>query len=260
MADVTVEPGNSLEVEYAVENFGDEIDTQDVRLLTNAYQQPTSGVSRWTYDDPDDTSTAIDVWSGLDATIDGCTYVTDSAVGSNALISDGIDDRLTVSNNDLFDIGSGESLSASIWIKTTSSTSQGVVINKGDSSGGVHDVWDIIANGDGTFRFSYQDSSSSLTIDTSALDDGEYHHLVGVYEQGTGLTGYVDGTEVGSQTGNIGGWNNSLPLVIGGAVLSSDGASSSTGWYEGIHDDPRIYNKALTASEVSNLYNNDSIN
>lgn len=213
---------------------------------------PDSGVSRWEFEEGSG-STATDSWNSYDGTLNGVNYTTDSKVGTYALRNDGSGDGVRVPDNSIFDIGNGEALSASIWIKPNNGADQAIAINKGDSSGGVNNVWDIIGNDSGgNYRFSYQDGSTELGVVTADLI-GSWHHLVGVYEQGVGVTGYVDGSKVGSDTGNISGWSSSRDLIIGG------GSNNTNSDFDGEFDDARIYNKALSSNEVSNLYNNGSI-
>jgi hypothetical protein len=66
---------------------------------------------------------------------------------------------------------------------------------------------------------------------------------------------YVDGVDVTDAftTGN-GNYDNTSSLLIGTSLKPSQG-SCCQAWFDGIMDDVKIYNRALTASEVLNLYN-----
>ena len=86
---------------------------------------------------------------------------------------------------------------------------------------------------------------SSIT----SVDDGAFHFLTGVYD-GTTLYVYVDGVLEGSQ--NIGGLTLNSPvsnLEIASCVGGSDCDVSGEMW-QGLIDDVRIYNRALSAAEI----------
>jgi hypothetical protein len=88
------------------------------------------------------------------------------------------------------------------------------------------------------------------TID---LADGRWHHLVAVFERQISLRGYVDGTEIGFDTqitNHIEVLTNEYPLLIG--------KISSGNSFQGSIDDVRIYNRALSAPEVQQLYEFES--
>lgn len=81
----------------------------------------------------------------------------------------------------------------------------------------------------------------------------EWHHVVLVVS-GTTATFYLDGRQDGG--GDIGGpaQMNTLSLFIGRAHLSRDGLGGNREFFDGIIDDVRLYNRALTEAEVQRLY------
>jgi len=83
------------------------------------------------------------------------------------------------------------------------------------------------------------------------MADGQWHHLVGVYD-GTHLIVYVDGklnakTEA---TGRI--RSNDWPVFIG------ENSEETNREWNGLIDDVRIYSYALSAEEISTLYESSS--
>ncbi|WP_138500066.1 DUF4347 domain-containing protein [Nostoc sp. PA-18-2419] len=76
-------------------------------------------------------------------------------------------------------------------------------------------------------------------------------HMVGTYN-GSTINLYVDGVQIGSSplTGNILVDNN--PVTIGAAENYADGAPLGDR-FNGLIDEVRIYNRALSATEVKNL-------
>jgi hypothetical protein len=106
-------------------------------------------------------------------------------------------------------------------------------------------------NGTNGIRFEIRNGSSFRTIDgTVALATGGWHH-VAVTLDGTTGTLYVDSQQVGSSTVNI------RPSHLGATTQNWIGRSqwSSDPYLDGQVDDFRIYNRALSAAEVSAVMN-----
>ncbi len=87
---------------------------------------------------------------------------------------------------------------------------------------------------------------ADITASGKNLFDGGWHHLLSTYD-GTTQKLYVDNVLVTSTaaTGSITPTGSSL--TIGGA---------SGTFYKGLMDDVRVYNRALSASEIAKLYTN----
>jgi beta-galactosidase len=79
------------------------------------------------------------------------------------------------------------------------------------------------------------------------MSDGQWHHLVGVYD-GTHLVVYVDGKpdSTCTATGRI--RSNDWPVFIG------ENSEETNREWDGLIDDVRIYSYALSAEEISTLY------
>ena len=86
--------------------------------------------------------------------------------------------------------------------------------------------------------------------------DGNWHYAVGIYDIGTStLRLYIDGVQVASSVAPAGTVPDNIgtqPVRIGANSL----ASSSPGYFTGNVDEVRVYNRALTALEISDYYNN----
>jgi len=83
-----------------------------------------------------------------------------------------------------------------------------------------------------------------------ALDNGQWHELVGVYNNGAASI-YVDGNLAG--TGSTGYSNVSADFIVGGvggAVVNGQ----PLGNYQGLISDVQIYNNALSGADVQALY------
>jgi len=106
-------------------------------------------------------------------------------------------------------------------------------------------IWQISNDGNdpGTNECSV-DASNYLTI-------GKWSHIVGTYD-GTTLWLYIDGVQVDTNAGDGGAcYDGSAVLAIGAA---SDLGGTAPDAYDGLVDDVMIYNRALSASEIQQLY------
>jgi hypothetical protein len=206
---------------------------------------PDSGISRWTFDTEDtESGTAIDSWNSNDGTINGATTGVSGAnqtyTTNEAYDFDGSDDDVAITIPALTDF------SLAAWAKSgnSSSTSEEYVIRLQDSN---NDVFLGEKNGNWIFRI-YDGSFQSATGTTI---DSNWTFLCATFD-GSNMTLYEDATEVA--TGTASGTGSSS----GSSAIGSNPGNGQ--FWNGRIDDPRIYSKELTSTEVSNLYQTGSIN
>ena len=145
-----------------------------------------------------------------------------------------------------------KSFTISAWIKADSDRSNFVVSHKDVTADEVR----LTAK-----SISYDDDSQGTVAASATTDteDGNWHHLVGTADAND-LKIYVDGAL--EDTGDISG-SGSLTLsdviVIGGrrfrADLNTWKAPGHTTYFDGSIDQVRIYDRALSATEISQMYN-----
>lgn len=161
------------------------------------------------------------------------------------------------------DLGNN-SQTISSWVKTTQATRQ-YIVAKG--IGAAHYSFDLeIANsqiGDCTgsqgkaIYIFYNTLTNPYihTCGTTEVSDGNWHHIVGTYDAtNTTMRLYVDGKL------------QHMSNTTSGSLLS-DSASDftigkrgdNTGYFSGQIDDVQIYNYALSAAQVQQLYNGSSV-
>lgn len=221
-------------------------------ISTGAEYVPPSGLARWTFDDADTSgSTATDVWAGNDGTITGATT---GASGANqtyttneAYSFDGTDDYVTVPNG----IFSGLSeYTVAFWINFG-------VINDGNFHTGVAFVEDALIqfrqDQDGTIRFRQQNDQANAFAVTSSATAGTWTHWMCIWD-GSQIELFKDNTSQG--TAAISSMNTTQGDGNGIAVYNP---SSPVAHLEGDMDDVRVFDKALSSTERSDLYNNGSI-
>lgn len=161
--------------------------------------------------------------------------------------------KLTIADN--LGITSG-SITISCWAKLNTEIASGTwgFVQKGNSTNHVQYIIAYEFNG-GTRRFVFnrqrQNTSNNLVTSNTTMGTSAYYHLVLTYD-GTTLTGYVNGASVGtplatSGTGASGGLNQT---DIGESGMFAGGSFSSSDV-----DECGIWSRALTASEITELYN-----
>lgn len=156
---------------------------------------------------------------------------------------DGTDDYVSTTDID-FTTG-GWTLSA--WIKTTNTNGQRI-FSKGINDGSAQ-LWFLTFSGGiemGWFVNSpFEDVTASASVNVA---DGNWHHMVAVVGAST-IQLYVDGVAVGT------------PVAHDGTPVTNDsnwliGSLGGTAeFFNGKIDEVRMYNRALTATEVLRQYN-----
>ena len=144
-------------------------------------------------------------------------------------------------------------LSMSMWVKTTSTTA-GYLISKGNNTA-IDYEWAMEYSGSALSMNALNNARgfAAQTGYTTTINDGSWHHIVGMIEDGQKTTLIIDnGTPVTSTgwTGNAAHYSNAK-MIIGGFM----GITASTAHWEGEIDQVRIFNKLLSSDEVTTLYN-----
>lgn len=181
-----------------------------------------------------------------------------------ALKFDGVDDYINVPDNDSFSFTNGTNdlpFSVSLWERRTSSQGTGF-FGKYLDDAPFNGEWSCSVLAANTYYFQLIDDNPQVRIKiTSSLTGAlnQWNHVVFTYDGSgdePGLDVYVNGVKDTSPTRNeendyVKMTNYSAPLNIG-AILRESGLYSS--YFNGKLDDVRIYNRALSAREVAQLY------
>lgn len=133
-------------------------------------------------------------------------------------------------------------LTLSAWVKTTTTTAAyyGIVVKQ--LAYGMFDYAGHLAI--------YDWSTSTKRESTATIADGNWHLVTVTIQSGaaSGTILYVDGTARLTTTMTVNGQSN--PLAVGSGSPTGAGQNLA-----GSVDDVRIYNRTLSAAEVSTLYN-----
>jgi hypothetical protein len=228
-----------------------------------AAQDYTTGlVAHWTFDDGTGT-TATDSASTNDGTLtnmDAATDWVDGRIGSDALDFDGTDDYVNIGNGSTMEVSLPFTIS--VWVYLNSPvTNPDTILNVNAFSVptnyyGYNIYLHDIGNGINFFSSLYNGGPASAsgrytTGTSSALSVGQWYHLTAV------LRGFSKANEyyingVKQRTDEESGLGSTLVYSDHEGVIGRNLLNGRT--LDGQIDDVRIYNRALSATDVKHLY------
>ncbi|MAG19803.1 hypothetical protein CL618_00005, partial [archaeon] len=177
---------------------------------------------------------------------------------SNGLSFDGSDDYVDVGDKTVFEFTGDFSVSA--WVKSTNFLTYGRILEKSSTSpywyndGGTGYAFDVEA---GIVKIGINDGTGDdviVSADTN-ISDGNWHHIVGVWDRdGNGLV-YIDGLLNGSGdiSGESGALSNNGNLRIGKSQVGN-----ANDFLNGSIDEVMIFNRSLSSTEILDLWKNQT--
>jgi hypothetical protein len=195
-------------------------------------------VSHWKFDEGSG-STAYDSAGDNDGTVNGATWTT-GQIGS-ALHFDGSSAYVSVPDGDN-SLDMDNEMTIMAWVKPNDNDDTYCIASKGMSIFGVNYVFDISS---GLLQLFCNNLLGMPYSSASSVTAGVWQHVAVTLREGDSVKFYINGAPAGtlSQTEAFGSVNND-PLLIGKCL-------SQSGLFYGDIDDVRIYNKALSAKEIS---------
>ena len=190
-------------------------------------------------------------------TYNGTVYGAELSTGRNNLnnssyVFNGTSDYIEFGTGMLS--GDGE-FSILMWINTSQTLNSNAVarIHQQRSSGanGYNGQYMVELNSDGKIKFkSYSNGSYKWNVISSVVvNDGNWHHLAFIQKDNGGQM-YLNGTH--NQTDNSSG---RVSLLSTNKTYLGGDLRDSNRWYEGMVDDLKIFNRALSEIEIQSLYN-----
>jgi len=163
----------------------------------------------------------------------------------------------TASNPKYIDFGNSTSLqlfdsaTISAWVKMNEGNADVYMGIGGKLLSGYYKGFALVRHDSNVFRLWCDDGAGVLAGHDASSDDTytdtEWHHVVGVIDNGTSIL-YVDGVRQ-AQEGSVDLTNSDGIAVIG----KQYGDDSSHRYWNGAIDDFRIYYRALSGQEISDL-------
>ena len=193
-------------------------------------------VGWWKFDEGSGTTAHDSSGNGNDGTLQGNPQWVAGKIGG-ALEFDGNGDYVDCGDSLAFNINTN--ITVACWIKVRQlDKSWQAIVAQGDDSWRVHRSSSSNNIAWGTNGLSPKDITGSVNV-----NDGQWHHVAGVYD-GAQKHLYVDGNLDASSnsTGKIN--NSSYNVNIG------ENAQATGRYWDGLIDDVRVYNRALTQEEI----------
>ena len=236
------------------------VQTAITKINAPQNNQITNGlVGLWTFNGPDMSGTTAYDRSGQgnNGTLTNGPSPAIGKVGQ-ALKFDGSND--SVNTGDIAAIDAATTLSVSVWVKHASITDDDIITSKGDtglsspftffrdnvgSVSGRTDVYAVFINGTTDCRL--ETATNSSPLDT-------WTHVAMTFQAGsaTGLRIYINGVEDANSPASASTCNDIDASVNAWTIgLTASGATP----FNGLIDEVRVYNRALTPAEIKRLYN-----
>ncbi len=249
----TLAQEGSHDVEVEASNW-EGTDHQDFTIVVaEGTLCPADMIAYWKLDETSGT-TYDDFYNGHSGTCTGlCPTPTTGHVGGGQEFGNG-NTGINVPADTAFDWGASDSFSIEFWMQTDSvSTCSGneVVIGRSNSSAmrWWAGCWD---GGQAAFHLIDTGGQSALVTGITDLTDGDWHHVVAVRAASANrIRIYVDGIEENWTSATYtGGFDSTADLNIGWFNLST-----SQFHFDGIVDEVALYDRALSAGEIQQHYN-----
>ena len=219
--------------------------------LTVATGDPGAGpiaglIGHWKFDESGDTTTAVDssVNDNDATTAAGGSWVAGSAGnGYN-------NPRFTLSDSSDLNLTGAVPVTISLWAKPNAA--HGFTCLAGfEGTGSTGDIYAFKTNGSDKIQFTPSNIVTPDTLMNYSNAGSKWVHIVGVHEPGVGSRIYIDGVQVTTSTSAP-----NIPVRTNAVWTMGTYWNSNSYNYNGDLDDVQVYNKALTASEVTSLFNN----
>lgn len=175
--------------------------------------------------------------------VNGPTWTPSGGNGGSgyALQFDGVNDHVNCGSGISPTFGPGN-VTFSQWIRITTAIELKLIVTKGNASAGPA-IFTRAANNRVEFRCP---GAGSITSSDGSIAAEQWYHIVATRTGNVGQI-YIDGLPNGSGLVGTSAWVSSSPFVVGTDTINGQ-------FFRGLIDDVSIFDRALTASEVLELY------
>jgi glucose/arabinose dehydrogenase len=243
-ATTSVSNGSHVITAVARDANGSTTTASGVSVTVNNVASSVGLVAAYGFNESTGTSVTDSSGRGNAGTVNGATRTTAGRFGG-ALSFDGVNDFVAVADSASLDLTT--SLTISAWVRPTSISGWRTVIMKEGSPTGL--VYALYSSTSNNFPGGYLEIGSAdreLKGTASVVTTG-WRHLSLTYD-GTTMRMYIDGVERGSraQTG---------ALTVSAGQFKIGGNAVWAEWFNGLIDEVRVYNRALTAGQITTAMN-----
>jgi len=206
-------------------------------------------IAWWKFDEVKDGNIIDSSGNALNGKLIGDAKIVADSEKGNVLSLDDSGDYVDFGDNPAFDIIG--SITLSCWIKVNKfDKGWQAIVTKGDTAWRLQRAADsnsIEFACTGAATYDPNLSSWGSIYGKADVNDGRWHHIAGVYD-GTKIYLYMDGVLDNSEEAAGFIKTNQFPVLIG------ENAESKERYWNGLIDDVRIYNCALSEAEIKALY------
>jgi len=206
-------------------------------------------ISRWKFDEGEG-SIAYDSIGNNDGTIHDANWTT--GILDGALTFDGDGDYVDVGNDDSLKPALAITLSG--WIRLSSVGSTQYIIALDDQTSAYYGVW-FYVGAENNLSITYGDGGGKTPDNRrtkngmTALNADTWYHIAAVITGPTNMKLYVNGADDG---GTYSGTGGTLAYATGNVLIGMRHDSALS--FGGKIDDVRVYDRALSAEEIQQLY------
>jgi len=195
-------------------------------------------VGHWAMEEDNAVTPLTDSASTNNGAVTAGSLVSQIGKRGYALFFDGANDIVVVADDASLNMTTAITLAA--WIKPSQQTTQRIIIKLLGTDG-----YELFLASGGMVSFRINNTTRLNSTTSYPIDGNTWMHVAATYD-GTNMKLYINGTQEGGDkaSGNI--RTNSVNLGIGSEL----GGSKK---FEGSIDDARIYNRALSFSEIQEL-------
>jgi len=204
------------------------------------------GVARYRFDDTSDTTTAVDSWGSNHGTINGATHTANAIRGGSIAFTSANDEYVDASGVQA-PLVSANAFTISFWVKYNVLDDYDVVIGhlKNDTNKFWIEPWRTSSVG---FSWEWCDSSGNehRFVSDHFITENDWYHMCITYDGSTARS-YINGSVVLEQ-------DDTFTLADPDGLTIGKYHPSHDSEFNGIVDDVRFYDVALTPSAVADLY------
>ena len=196
----------------------------------------------------DDSTATDESGNGHNGTVFGSVPMMDWENGKYAVFNGNYNNYIKVPHHQ--DLNFSDDFSISCWINWIDIPGPDVLIAKG------RDIYSNYSLRPNNFWMGYDGVYGHWVGTSGTIDQNSWHHIVGVADKANHLMKfYIDGVLADSEYLPDFNITTTYPLIIGRHFTNSNGGGGYQYPFQGKVDEIRIYNKALTESEIQQLYN-----
>ena len=217
-------------------------------------------VSHWTFDQARFHETADDSHSSADANLVSMDSSSDWVNGqiSGALNFDGDNDQAVITGAAASELNTAlngsDALTMSLWVRSegTNNNHEGLFEHR---SGDNTNLTGFNTPGGTLDNFNFRINSAGLSTDAGTLVEGEWQHLVGVWQAGERFEIWLDGVLVEEAL-----VSPDVALVADGDWRFGNDIALSGRFFNGSIDDAGLWNRALSELEILGLFQSGQAN